>query len=800
MCTQQKLSALTLALFGLSIAFPFTVAAATLPHVSAFDTVVGLGGEITFGGYDPNTNVDFTIQNPGDSVSNHQITTNGQGAATFSIATQNTILAGLYTVIASGVSTTFSALADRPDANESTLVADKNSIPPNGTVTVTAIVRDRYGNKVTGRPMALVSSRTSDKILNAAQTDQFGRAVWQVQATNPGQMVLSPFDVISGRQLTLSTTVSVGGSIYAASLGVGQSDDQFFQADIGGTTPDHIEITLPDGGDFVPANELFTAKVTIKDENNATVRSYVGSLAVESPTDPTAILPKIGEDPRTPLVGRIDMPEGVQGVRTIALAFRLAPGKQTIVMYDKNNPSLRGELTLRVGTKGGNTDSGIQIVQPVSGTKIASHTVELSFKGPTFVDFVIDGGLQSVETSTDAEGVGRATINLAPTVGEATIFVNSKNGTLKTMAHYIIDTIAPVIGAITIDPAEGKTKDPATLTVVSEAELSEMTARIDGVDTPLLPRSEKPTEYTGTLTAPATPGTYDIAIQAKDSVGNVSAVTVLKWKVGTKEIPVVLNVKAQGQAMQVALSWNAMAGIEVKEYKIYVAKASDPTNYFVSFGTKKPVTSAIIKDLVLGEEYEFSLTAIDVSGSESTEKSAPASASPLGMNITITPGNQSMLLEWVPIADLPLSHYILEFGTEPGVFTERKTVNGEAVSLMLRDLLSGVEYFVRLIPIAVNGQTRADLSALAQGTPTGKGFIAGTSEAVPPDTFTDLHAGAPLKPRVIPTVPRTGIPTSLFFSMVALSLLFLGWYIRRVGTERKKTQAFLSMMQNRYHA
>lgn len=796
MSSKRTISAAELALFGISLLAPVTVFAAC--QVSAMDTVAGLGNEVSVSDCGAGASVSVSITNPVGAVTTKNITTDALGNATMTIASNQTILAGTYSVSANGSTTSFDVLSDRPDEMESVLVTSATSIAPQGSTTVSAITRDKYGNPVAGRPMALVSSRATDDIrATAPKTDTDGRMTWLVNAGQSGEMRLSLFDVISGRQMKLSKTVAVGGSLLAANLGVGQSDD-VLRADLSNGIVDHFELMLPEGGETVQANELFSLRIVARDNRNQIVRSYVGSLAVTS-TDPNAELPKKGADSRNPNEGQVDMLATYQGDRTVPLSFLFRQtGTQTVAVYDKNNPTVRGELQVRVGGKGGTGQNGIQILSPVPGSKISGHRITIQGRAPSFVNLEFRGGLATVLGESDSEGVFSAELEFDPESSEVTVFVMSENGTYEATAHYFIDTIAPTIGSISIDPTEGRTDDPATITVIAEANLKTIKARINDTDSVLTADAENPAKYVGTIVAPATPGTYDVSVQAEDEVGNTSPVTVMKWNVKSKEIGKVQNVEAIGQALQVALKWDAIGGIDLAEYRIYVAKASEPTNYLYSIGTQKAVTSAIIKDLPLGETYEFSLTAVDMNGSESKEKSAPATASPLGMRIAVTPGNGSLLLEWIPIRDLPLSHYILEYGVEPGELTERRSINGSAESYMLRDLLSGVEYFIRMTPIAVNGQTRADLTVTTSGTPTGKGFIAGASEPVPVDSLPDdLHSGAPIKN--YPSVPSTGVPTTLVLMMLTAALVLFGLYVRHVGSERRKAQAFLEMMQHRYH-
>lgn len=769
--------------------------------VSALDTIAGLGSEITLTGCTPSTSISVRITDPSGAVNGTSVTTDEVGNGSINISSDRTGIAGIYSVEVDGLQTRFTVLADRPSDTDSMLVTDTVQTTVDGTVSASALLRDKFGNPVSGRPMALVSSRAADDIVSTSgKTDSNGRITWQVRAGVGGQMTLSVYDVMSGRQMKLSKTIMVGGgSVLAASLGMGQSDSVPLAADLSNGVVNRFVLSLPDGSTTVSANELFSLRLKAVDSNNQTVRSYVGSLYVQA-TDPDAELPKKGLDAQQPTYGIIDMLATFQGEREVPLSFLLRrTGTQTVTVYDKNNPSVRGEISLRVGGKGSSTQTGIEILDPVPGATVGSHMITVSGRAPSFVNLQFRGGLETVSGESDAEGVFSVRMEFAEDATQATVVATSENGTYEATATYTIDRTAPTIQSITINPTEGRTGDPATVTVVSEAGLATVTARVGAIDVPLSATSEDPTKYTGVITAPEEPGVVDVSVEATDIVGNQSAVTKVMWTVVTKEIPIVQNVQAVGQAQQVALSWDAVGGVDVREYKVYISTEDEPENYLYSIATSKPVTSAVLKDLPLGVTYLFSLTAIDKEGNESTEKSVPAVASPLGTRLTVTPGDASLRIEWNKIANLPLSHYVLRYGVDPTELTEQRSINGEAESAMLRDLLSGVMYYLELTPIAVNGQTRADLTVKAEGTPTGKGFIAGTSDPVPDDTFTDLHSGAPKQPVYRPSVPSTGVPTTLFWSILVLSLVLFGAYARHVRSERLKTSAFLEMMQNRYH-
>lgn len=785
---------------------PLSAMAATACTVSALDTVAGLGTQVTITGCNLSSSASLALRTPAGTTSyTQQVSVDAAGNALALIPSKFTRTAGQYTVRFGDVSGTFSVIADRADDAHSTLTASPSSIRANGhdAVTVTAILRDMYDNPVAGRPVALISSRASDDV-NAlsAQTDDNGRILWTVRSTESGPMTLIPYDIVSAKQLSLRADVTVGSTVaastYRASL-TSLGGDGDIAADLTSNVIDHFELSLPQNAVDVNANELFSMKIRAMN-GSSLVRGYIGTLVVES-SDPDAELPKKGEDPKSPDTGRIDMRSVDQGERNLSLIFVLRKrGAQTITVYDKLDPTIKGTITLNVTRDGQSSDEMIVIKDPLDRSHIKGTSVKLQGTAPSLVNLQVKGGMTVVDTETDAEGIFRVDVPLNPADKEVTLFVASENGTMESEPiHLIIDDAAPTIETITIDPPEGRTEEGATLTVLSEAGLTSVTADVNG-ETLTLTGTDA--TYVTPLTAPKEAGTYDITVTATDTVGNTTTM-LMKWTVKPRQMPTVTGVAAEGQSEQVALTWKAIDTVPVAEYKIYIATEKDPQNYLYSISTQKPVTSAVVKDLPLGETYLFSLTAISPDGDESTEKSAPVRAMPLGMHFTATSGKDSLLLEWSAVKDVPLDHYILEYGTDAGVYTEKRTIKGEALSFMLRDLLNDVTYELKLTPVAINGQTMHDAAAVTRGTPRGTGFTPGADDPVPTDIVGTLHPGANLYPPPYipdaPSTPRSGIP-SMAGAVLVVAAVIGGLVWRKSMKERALTREFLTLMQERYHS
>jgi hypothetical protein len=741
------------------------------------------------------------------------------GSASVNIAGKYTEIAGTYSVQFGVANTTFAVLPDAPDDTQSTLSASARVLLPGEQLTVTAVLRDRYENPLSGRPVALLSNRTRDSIAaRSSQTDENGRFTWTVRADEMGAMTLTAYDVLSSRQLSSRLEIPVGdgtasstlrGSAFTAQMtGVGQGS-----IDTG--VVDHFEVELVKKG-TVNANELFSVIITAVDaggdrdkQSDAVfkehiVQGYNGKVFIEA-SDPDAEFPKKGQDRLKPNVGWVDFRPMDLGVRSIPLGFVFrAGGKQTLTVYDEKDSSVRGELAVQVEKSQSTSDEDITIVSPANNTLIGNREVRVVGKGPVLINIKIKGGAEPVFTETNVDGTFEALVQLPAEYNEATLFASKEDGTNESdPVRLRIDQVAPKIETISFDPPEGKTKDPAVVTAISEPGLKEVVAQFQGKAIPMTESQTTPGTYTGNIeAAPEKEGTYDLTVDATDEVGNKGTL-LTKWTVNRKTLPVVQGVTAEGQPSAVLVKWLPLTGVQVSEYRIYIAREDDPENFIASVETNAPVTSAILKDLDIGYTYLFSLTAINDDGQESAERSQAAAGAPLGLLLEARPENESLVLEWNPPSSLPLAHYILEYGTEPGVYTERRTINSSLRSYTIRDLMNEVTYEVRLTPIAVTGKALLDLSAIARGTPSGDaGFHAGAGDPIPDDLIGgNDDPGYTIDPPIddVPVTTDSGPATTMAVTLLVLSVL-LGVIWRQHRTQKRMTQQFLEMMQHRYHA
>ncbi len=795
---RKLISTLSVAIL-VSMLLPVSTVLAEGCLLSAMNTIAGLGTQLTRKGCEANTSFVVAIHSPNEHVSSQAVTTDDSGNATVMIPASATSIAGIYRVQIGQSTADFTVSPDKVDASTSTLMTSATSIPIGGTVTVTALLRDRYENPIAQKSViALISNRPDDVIrADAGQSDGNGRMSWTVETTTPGPMTLTAYDVLSAKALATRLTVAVGG--YSSPLRA--SLNGFEQ---GGQLPvDHFRILLSADPSStqnqnlppqVKANELFTMIVVAEDVSGNVVEDYVKTIGLKS-SDPQAEFPKQGSDLSNPSTGFVDFRNFDVGKRLIPLGSLLrASGRQTIDVFERDNPSIRGSLeveVLRGSVNGGGT---IQVLSPKDRSHIGGGTVLLQGKAPSLINLKIRGGLDTITGESDAEGVFRIQVPLHPDNKEVTLFVSSEQGQYETGVHYIVDLEAPVIGTVNVDPEVGSTEDAATITLHSEPKLPTVSVTIDKESLPMTETSSG--VYVVHFTPKEERG-YELTFQATDEVGNTATPLRFQWSALKKKPGKVLAVTAQGKPDGVYVEWQPPQGkTPIAEYKIYIATEQEPDNILHGVTTGKPVTSALLKDLEAGTVYQFTITAISAEGAESEERSDPVTAGSQGMKFTATPGNGKIFLEWTAPAGLPLAFYKLRFGTSPTELTEQRTLNPALAQYDVGDLLNNVTYKFELTAVDVTGKRRDDLSVSVYGTPSGEaGFHPSASDPVPPNTLDDR---TPPLPDYHKTAD-SGLPMTMIWTTLGLALL-LGLCWRHYNKQRKLAHEFLRMMEGRYRS
>jgi hypothetical protein len=581
MMPKKRLTALAHIVLSIQLILPSVALANGSCTMSAMDTVAGLGTQVMLQNCTSSPSITLRITGPTGAVSDQQASVDATGNATVLIPSKTTLISGTYRVTADTANmVNFTVISDRPDDDQTVLSASPSSVVSGGqgTVRVSMVVRDRYQNPVANRPIALISNRTTDDITAGSNvTTEEGMITWTVTPKDPGTMTLTAYDVLSARQMKVRSDITVGFAVTSSPLrasltGLEKGGDTL-TADAGSMQVTGFKISLDPEDTVVKTNELFS--LVIQAMNGTSVsRGYIGTVTVKS-SDPDARLPKQGKVVKDPLTGLVDIRNVDQGIRRVSQAFLFKhPGVQTITVADQIDPSITGSIDIVVARGSGSSDD-ITILDPVDGARIKrTDTLMISGKAPSFTNLNVEGFGTSFPGDSDAESTFRIPIKVPPTYNELTLYVESENKTYKSAPiHIFIDDTAPVIQTASIDPSEGKTESKGTITVITEPKLPSVTATIDGVKVSLVEKEGVPGTYTGELTAPKKEGIYDTTIVASDPAGNATTL-LLKWTIGTREIPTVVNVKASSDGGTITLSWDAVEGIAVTAYKIYIAKES----------------------------------------------------------------------------------------------------------------------------------------------------------------------------------------------------------------------------------
>jgi hypothetical protein len=411
--------------------------------------------------------------------------------------------------------------------------------------------------------------------------------------------------------------------------------------------------------------------------------------------------------------------------------------------------------------------------------------VAVKGSGPPLINLIVTGGSEMARGETDADGFYQVPVTLSMSTSGATLQVQEATGKYSSNElHIFIDSVAPRIESVTYSPSEPAEEQSVKVSVVSESGAFLVTLTIDGKEVKLMENAKKPGTFEGSFTAPKE-GKYQPLVTAADSFGNKSEL-LTNLTVKAKTPSKVQNLRAEGKISSVELTWDALPEKEADAYRVYVGE--DEKDFAYTLDTEEPVTTAIVAGLRPATTYYFAITAIK-DNVESAEKSDTASATVLGMKLTATPGDASLMLEWTPMKNaMPLSAFLLEFGVEPDQYTEKRMVSGDAQNYTLHDLLNGVTYELRLTPIATTGEVLRDLSATTQGTPNGSGYHAVAGEG----TFTP-----PPPPMPPPTIVRPGLPPAILWggALIGAGFFLFLWNRRRT---LHATAAFLQAMDRRY--
>ncbi len=775
---------------ALALLLPFEAIALGTLHAS--DAIAGLGMTVTVrDAADAST---LILEAPNGKQTTFPVNTDAQGNATMNISGKNTQTAGTYTLDLqeSGKTTstvTVGVLPETMDPAISELQSWTPHIRADGSdaADLTVTLRDSYGNTLPGRPVALVSSRSADRITAVTpETGKDGTQHFALTTKENGTAHIRAVDLLSGNTLTSIVDVTagqaaVGGDYTATTSSFDANSGRRFYAQVGSSgfdLVDSFDIVAPS---TMPVGEE-AQKVTIRamDKNGNTVENYIGTVVFES-TDPQATLPNFG----TYTFKDRDLG---QKAFPLVLTFK-TPGQQIFRVSDQSNPSISGSATINVGAGSSQGGRGITISSHKDGDAVNSLDIVVSGKGPAYANLTVMGGTQDAFGTTDDMGEFSIPVTLSSIQRDFTIRVQDDTRQNDSgPIHLVLDTDPPLIGTIAFAPEEPMPGDKVLAIVESDDDLKELTITIGETVAVLTKNPSASGSYQGFFTAPAG-GTYQPSVKATDKAGNATEVRT-NFTVGQTSLPTVQNVNAEARVNAVGLQWNPLSDATIDGYRVYVGET--PDNFLYTLDTGRVTTKATVAGLTAGKPYFFAVTA--VKGSiESSQKSEVVQVIPLGLSLDVLPGDGALQIKWTSLStDLPLSSFTLEYGTEEDTYTETRTLNSGLREFTIRDLINGVPYFVRLVPVTVTGDELTDLAATGNGTPDGSGFHAGPNDPVPGNiTTTPGGVGH------IPSNTDSGLPTAAWMAIAFLGIAgaVYGWHRRSAA---RHTDAFLQAIQSQY--
>ncbi len=755
--------------------------------VQAGDSIAGLGATVRIAGVPAQAALSVQIDTPMETLT-VRVTSDSKGEAIVSLKPDATEVAGTYTAdVLQGTtllgSTKFDVLPDSMDPSASELRTLQKHIDADGNdeATIIVTVADRFGNPLSGRPVTLVSSKTSDMIMaEELETDENGQQQFIVSATTPGTSTFRALDLLSGSPLLASVTVTAGET-----LARGNDDTILSSRSLRAQLStfgeiDHFDVTIP--RTMVAGEEASKVVVRAVDAEGNTVQDYVGTVRFDAPDDPDAVLPALG---------RYTFKESNLGVKEFPITLKFqTSGEQMLRVTDEEDSTIYGEAVTTVTGGSGHPAAGstIEITNYKDGDWINSTSIVLQGKGPRLANLIVMGGEDDTEGETSGTGSFSIPVTLSSSQTEFTIRVKDDSGRYDSGPLVLkIDKAAPAISKVTYAPEKPSTGEQLLVRVETEPKLPSVTVALDGQNVNLTEGTTVGT-YQGFLTVPAQPGSYQPIVTATDDAGNATEVRTM-FEAGKGGLPQVQGVVAEPKTSSVLLKWQQLES-GADGYRVYVGETAE--NFAYSLDTGRDVGQATIAGLGAGKLYYFAVTALK-GDQESSQKSDIVQARVLGLQLEVTPQDASLVLKWPDLANqIPLASYILEYGVEEGKYTEHRLLSGEAKTMTLRDLLNGVTYYLRLTPVTITGDRLNDLSAMGSGTPNGQGYGTGLSDPIPFDPSNPLITTKP------GTLNQTGLSSIFWYAalLIAVAGGLAAWMHQR---NVRRSAAFLKLVQSQYH-
>jgi len=764
----------------------------------AADTIAGYSTflESSYGTLE--TDVTFRVQKPDGSVFEIPTETNEVGIANVDFLGFHTRRSGTYRASIyywdydeeRPALTDFQVYPDVVSPSRSRVSVNKSAIQADGEeiVILTVAILDQYGNPIPEHRLTVVSSRPQDVVSETDPhmgTNEYGQKTFEISCRAAGVSFLSVLDQSTGIILKERAKLicfepeeeeTIGGSFLQANIFGGDEDNT--STNTGPIAKFELEFTGQNNQPNVAiiGSDQNYFRITAQDSNGNTIKNYTGSVLMEVPNDPNAVLPNNGEYTFSPRD---------EGSFEFSLAFQFSqvgPQDIRIFAYDPDTgeifSNIRGETVVNILESEDvdpeiihpPSEKRIEIKTPTEGNKYASHEISITGKGPENADLrIMLNGVEASTIGTDSDGVFFSTLSNI-TDGVHQLYLQNTIGDryFSNTISFSIDTTPPIFEEIQLYPAESvEAGKVLTVTVISEAGLKNVTIRLDDQEYTLPENENKWGNYERSLEAPMIPGDYSLDVILTDTLGNKSKFSAQEMLTVVKSAssipPTPQNLQATPQEEAVALTWEKVVdhSENVVLYVLYLGESE------LSFKETQTVaaneTTAIISGLEAGKEYFFAVAAVDINGKESL-KSNPVTVRPLfpenthsaGLQVKAETGDGFVRISWEASQKNP-DMYIVRYGIRSGQYVEEVAVSRLRQSKTLADLINDVPYYFTVQPYGEGvstGEQYAEISATPQ--------------------FGGVHPApqAPLNINV-PAHPNSGPETALVF--IGFSFLLMAF-------------------------
>ena len=546
--------------------------------------------------------------------------------------------------------------------------------------TVTATLRDESGQPLAGHKVSLISSRATDNVRGIqANTNANGEAIFSVAAGEEGVSSLTAIDQTSGvtiaerpRVVFLKWAGGIGGDLLRSDV-LAESDPV--------VAPDkQIAATFPSS---TTADSPSDIAVSVTDLSGIPIETFAGTISFAS-SDPLAVLPR-----------DYTFTELDRGSHTFANAVTFTTLGLQSVTVDSGDTTI-SPATLSVTVQGATNVAAAPVVTSpddgalINGVVTLLGITEANSNLAVFIDsqFFIEG-------SSDGEGTFLIDLNLTDGDYELTLALlgaDSSVGELSEPVRVTIDTAAPVLTDISIDPGNKvQVGTTAKVIVQSEAALASATLKVAG---DVLPLTEAEAGiYTVELEA-AVLGTYSLNVELADSAGNVGnypEATVLL----VENALTIKDVQTTPRDGRIDLRWEPPINhAEIDHYSIYYGTVAENLDHV--FNTLDNRTAWYIGDLQNDTVHYFQVNSLDAAGKNSGH-SEVVQATPSAVLVG-TGCDSKILLSWKTSDDPAITGYRLDYGIASRSYVESRVLpdGTDRTQWEIRDLINDVPYFIAL--------------------------------------------------------------------------------------------------------